>query len=580
MSLLNSCGRIDYIRSLCQVSINACSLLMADPVLKPVERIPVFRNSFPRLLSHGVSEQHNKQVLDGIGFLAGSDARSFNYLKVGFLISFCLFSLAANAQSVFQVADFGAIADGKTLNSTAIQKAIDKAAKDGGTVVFSKGVYLSGSIVLKSNVELHLEKGAVLLGSTNPLDYHGLNRWKALVLADGQNNIAISGKGTIDGQGLQVALNADSLYHSGILKDPNYNIRRQRVSEYERPQIIEMVSCKNVSVTGVHIRNSSCWVQTYDLCENLVIGGIHVYSDVFWNNDGIDVSDCRNVKIINCMVNSADDGICLKSHSPGHCNDSIYIANCTVRSSASAIKFGTASFGGFRNIKIENIKIFDTFRSAIALESVDGGILENIEISDIIAKNTGNALFIRLGHRNQDGQVGKLRNIHIRNLTVEVPADRPDKDYIMRGPSLPFFHNTIPASITGIPDAYVENVMIENMKIIYPGNANKGYAFLPLYRLDEVPEQIAEYPEFSTFGELPAWGLYVRHTKALTLKNISLSLKKPDFRPAYVFDDVENLNVENPLIKKNGPHKQIILKNVRNENIDHKGIIYGIEAIE
>lgn len=505
----------------------------------------------------------------------------FIYRKVSFLISFWLLSMAVNAQSIFPVADFGAIADGKTLNSTAIQKAIDKAtANGGGTVVFAKGIYLSGSIVLKSNVELHLEKGAVLLGSTNPLDYRGLNRWKALILADGQNNIAISGEGTIDGQGLQVALNADSLYHFGILKDSNYNVRRKRVSEYERPQVIEMVKCKKVSVTGVNIRNSSCWVQTYDLCENLVIDGINVHSDVFWNNDGIDISDCRNVKIINCVVNSADDGICLKSHSPGHCNDSIYIANCTVRSSASAIKFGTSSHGGFRNVKIEKIKIYDTFRSAIALESVDGGVLENIEISDIIAKNTGNALFIRLGHRNQDGQVGKLRNIHIRNLMVEVPADRPDKDYIMQGPALPFFHNTIPASITGIPGAYVENVVIENMQITYPGNAHKGYACLPLYRLDEVPEQIAEYPEFSTFGELPAWGLYVRHTKGLILKNISLSLKKPDFRAAYVFNDVENLNIENPQLTKNGNHKQIILKSAKNTNIDPKGIALGVETIK
>jgi hypothetical protein len=280
------------------------------------------------------------------------------------------------------------------------------------------------------------------------------------------------------------------------------------------------------------------------------------------------------------VVNSADDGICLKSHSPGHCNDSIYIANCTIRSSASAIKFGTASYGGFRNIKIENIKIFDTYRSAIALESVDGGTLENIEISDIIAKNTGNALFIRLGHRNQDGPVGKLRNIHIRNLKVEVPAGTPDKDYILRGPALPFFHNTIPASITGIPDAQVENVVIENMQITYPGNAQKGYACLPLYRLNGVPEQIAEYPEFSTFGELPAWGLYVRHTKGITLKNISLSLKKPDFRPAYVFDDVENLNIENPSLKMNGNHKQIILKDVRNRNVDQKAIFHGIEVIK
>lgn len=502
-------------------------------------------------------------------------------MKASFLILFCLFSLMINAKSVVWVTDFGAIADGKTLNSAAIQKAIDKvAANGGGTVGFAKGAYLSGSIVLKSNVGLHLGKGAVLLGSTNPLDYNGLNRWKALILADGQNNIAISGEGTINGQGLQVALNADSLYHFGILKDPNYNVRRKRVSEYERPQIIEFVNCKNVSVTGVNIRNSSCWVQTYDLCENLVIDGINVYSDAFWNNDGIDISDCRNVKVINCVVNSADDGICLKSHSPAHCNDSIYIANCTVRSSASAIKFGTASFGGFRNIKIENIKIHDTFRSAIALESVDGGILENIDISDIVAKNTGNALFIRLGHRNQDGQVGKLRNIRIRNVMVEVPADRPDKDYILKGPALPFFHNTIPASITGIPNARVENVLIENVQITYPGNANKGYAYLPLYRLNDIPEQIAEYPEFSTFGELPAWGLYVRHAKGMTLRNISLSLKMPDFRAAYVFDEVENLTIENPQLNQNGNHKQIILKSARNTNIDPKGIALGVETIK
>jgi len=258
-----------------------------------------------------------------------------------------------------------------------------------------------------------------------------------------------------------------------------------------------MVNCKNVSITDENIRNSSGWVQTYDLCQNLVIDGINVYSDAFWNNDGI---DCHNVQITNCMVNSGDDGICLKSHSPDHFNDSIYIANCTIRSSASAIKFGTASLGGFKNVKIENIKIYDTFRSAIALESVDGGILENIDISGIVAKNTGNALFIRLGYRNREGVVGKIRNVRIRNIKVEVPKERPDKDYILQGPALPFFHNTIPASITGIPGYAVENVVIENMEIIYPGNANKGYAYLPIDRLADVPEQLTEYPEFSTFS--------------------------------------------------------------------------------
>ena len=502
-------------------------------------------------------------------------------IGVNVLSMFCLLSFATETRTFYKLTDFGAKADSVTLNSSAIQKAIDTAnANGGGIVLVPKGVYLSGSIELKSNVSIHLEKGATLLGSTNPLDYHGLNRWKALILADGQTNIGISGEGIIDGQGLQLALNADSLYHLGILKDPNYSVRRKRVSEYQRPQIIEMVNCKNVSITGVHIRNASCWVQTYDLCQNLLIDGINVYSDAFWNNDGIDISDCRNVQITNCMVNSADDGICLKSHSPAHFNDSIYIANCTVRSSASAIKFGTASWGGFKNIKIENITIYDTYRSAIALESVDGGTLENIEISGIFATNTGNALFIRLGHRNQDGKPGALRNVKILNIKIEVPKDRPDNDYILKGPALAFFHNPFPASITGIPGAEVENVVIEDMEIIYPGGAHKGYAYLPLNRLNDVPEQITDYPEFSTFGELPAWGLYVRHVNGLTMKNVRMTLKDSDFRPAYVFDDVSNLKLENPTITGQGKHPQIILKDAQINKIDEKWSAYGVKTFE
>jgi len=162
-----------------------------------------------------------------------------NLFGTCFFVSICLLSFGTETNKVYRVTDFGAKPDGKTLNSIAIQKAIDAAnTNGGGTVFFSQGVYLSGSIELKSNVSLHLEKGATLLGSTDPLDYHGLNRWRALILADGQNNIGISGEGTIDGQGFHLALNADSLYHAGILEDPNYNIRRKRVSEYKRPQII------------------------------------------------------------------------------------------------------------------------------------------------------------------------------------------------------------------------------------------------------------------------------------------------------------------------------------------------------
>lgn len=493
--------------------------------------------------------------------------------------SFVLFGM--NGQKTYRITDYDVKLDGKSLNTLTIQKVIDKAnTEGGGTIIFPKGTYLTGSIVLKSNVYLHLEKGATLLGSGNRLDYRGLNRWLALILADGQNNIGISGEGTIDGQGLKLALHTDSLYHAGLIEDPNYSERLSRPCELQRPQIIEMVHCKNVSITGVRIQHAACWVQTYEFCQNLLIDHINVYSDAYWNNDGIDISDCKNVRITNCVVNSADDGICLKSHSADHFNDSIYIANCTVRSSASAIKFGTASNGGFKNVKIEHIKVYDTFRSAIAIESVDGGTLENIDISNIEAKNTGNAIFIRLGKRNKSGNVSTLSNVKIRNVKVEIAPDRPDEGYIMKGPALPFFHNPFPSSITGIPEAHIKNVSIENLEIIVPGNAHKGYAYLPLNRLADVPEKISNYPEFSMFGELPAWGFYVRHVDGLSLKNIKLTLKDEDFRPAFVFDSVTDLKMENTLLKGYGNQPQIILKDVSEVDIDKEVTDYGVKTVK
>src|SRR5688500_6203271 len=227
-----------------------------------------------------------------------------------------------------------------------------------------------------------------------------------------------------------------------------YNFVGMRPLHYIRPQLIEFVNCKNINIRIVTLKNAACWVQTYDQWVNVIMDSVTVDSDAYWNNDGIDIQDCKNVRITNCYVNAADDGICLKSQSKDYFCDSIYIANCTVRSSASAIKFGTVSHGGFRNVTIENIKVYDTYRSAIAIECVDGGILENIFIDRVDALNTGNAIFIRLGRRNKTGNPGMIRNVTIKNIKVEVAFERPDYAYEMRGPALSFFHNTFPASIT------------------------------------------------------------------------------------------------------------------------------------
>ena len=319
----------------------------------------------------------------------------------------------------FNILDFGAVPDGKTLNTRSIQAAIDAAFEQGGgRVVVPEGKFLTGSIIIRSGITLYLHRDAVILGSTDPSLYSKTVRWKALILASDASDIAITGKGEIDGQGRELALHIDSLFYAGQIDSMHYNFVEMRPKFYLRPQLIEFVNCRNIEIRNITLRDAACWVQTYDLCENIIIDSVTVESDAYWNNDGLDISDCRNVSVTNCNINSADDGICLKSHSENHSCDSIYIANCTVRSSASAVKFGTRSHGGFTNVRIENIRVYDTFRSAIAIECVDGGILENVLVENINAVNTGNAIFIRLGRRNEAGEVGKLRNVVIRDIKV------------------------------------------------------------------------------------------------------------------------------------------------------------------
>lgn len=488
------------------------------------------------------------------------------FIRIGLVITSLIFTRSLSFAADFNVVSYGARPDGKTLCTSAIQKAIDDAhTLGGGRVVFPNGKYLSGSIVLKSNVELHLTKHATLLGSTNPDDYIQITRWKGLVMANNAENISLSGKGTIDGQGLTLALNIDSLFYVGQIDSSDYKLNEKRPKVTIRPQVIEFVNCQHVSVFDVTLKNSSSWVQSYYLCNWVEIDNITVDSDVYWNNDGIDIIDCRHVRLTNSFFNASDDGICLKSYlaetGKPFC-DSIYIADCIVRSSASGVKFGTASFGGFRNIVVERIKVYDTYRSAIALESYMEGTLENVLIQDIKVVNTGNAIFIRRGRSPKNGVPGVLRNVTIRNVNAKIAYDKPDKDYTIVGPAVSKPTNILPSIIVGIPGLPVENVVIENVKIKYPGKGNKGLAYMPLHRISDVPEHETRYPEFTIFGELPAWGFYVRHVDGLVLKNIKLKIKSSDYRTAIVFDDVSGLvlkdytvtgdsnNKENVFIKK------------------------------
>lgn len=473
--------------------------------------------------------------------------------KQNLLFLLIMFSISLSEQAKdYNASVFGVKSNGTTLNTNSIQKGIDYiSASGGGSLVFYVGRYLTGTIYLKSNVIIRLEEGAILVGSLNPLDYQENFNWTALIFALNQENIGITGKGVIDGQGSQVANNLVDLIHKGVISDP---LRYDRPRETIRPQNIYFRGCRNVTIKGILMKDPGSWNQQYDQCRNVIIDGINVDSKSYWNNDGIDIVDCDSVRVTNSYFDSADDGICLKSHSPDFVCQNVYVHNNTIRTSANGIKFGTASYGGFRNIKIINNLVFDTYRSAITFAAVDGGFVENVIVDSLRSINTGNVIFLRIGER-REGKKGRMTNISISNVYAEVPSTKPDAGYNYEGPVEDLPRNISPSSIVGMPDAMIENVNLKNIEIIYPGGGNPLYAKIGLNELDKVPELASGYPEFSMFKELPAWGFYLRHAKGITFEHVTLSCAKKDYRTAFVMDDVHEVKITGLKVTEPGTNK-------------------------
>ena len=447
---------------------------------------------------------------------------------------------------------FGVRSNGTTLNTSSIQKGIDYISENGGgRLVFYVGRYLTGTIYLKSNVTIQLEEGAILVGSVNPFDYEMNYNWTALIFALDQQNIGITGKGVIDGQGFEVAYNLVDMIHKGIVNDP---LKYDRPRETIRPQNIYFRGCRNIVIKDIMLKDPGSWNQQYDQCRNLVIDNIAVDSKSYWNNDGVDIVDCDSVVVSNSYFDAADDGICLKSHSADFICQNVFVYNNTVRTSANGIKFGTVGRGGFRNIRIVKNLVFDTYRSALTFAAVDGGIVENIVVDSLRSINTGNVIFLRIGERSGNRK-GRMNNVRISNIYAEVPATKPDAGYNYEGPVEDLPRNISPSSIVGMPDAMIENISLKNIEIHYPGGGNPNYARVGLDELDKVPELAANYPEFSMFKELPAWGFYIRHAKDITFENVRLICEKEDYRTAVVLDDVHKaffrgLQVSEPGDKK------------------------------
>jgi hypothetical protein len=477
-----------------------------------------------------------------------------------------LFTLHVSAKD-YLVTDFGAKADGITVNTRTIQSAIDYISKNGGgRLVFQAGNYVTGSVYIKSNVTLHLEYGATILGSYNPFDYvkDSIINWTSMIFSVRQKNIGITGKGTINGRGFIVANNMLSYIQRGLYKD---DLKLDRPRETNRPQNIYIRECENIKITDITLRDPASWNETYDQCKNLYVDGIYVDSKSYWNNDGIDIIDCDGVVLKNSYFDAADDVLCFKSHSKDHICQNVVVENCVGRSSANGLKFGTVSRGGFKNFKIKNITIFDTFRSAITFAAVDGGEIENIEVDGLRSINTGNVIFLRIGERWSKGKQPYMKDITIKNVYAEVPFGKPDVGYNYEGPIEDNPRNISPASIVGLPQYKIQNVTLENIEIVYPGAGNPLYAYRGTSgaELDSIPEMAERYPEFSQWKELPAWGFYVRHAEGIHFKNVRMTAEKKDYRPSIVFDDVNGgsfIDVEFVEPESDGK-KQIIKHNTK-----------------
>ena len=465
------------------------------------------------------------------------------YLLTFFLVLLTVFAQAQEPKPTYNASKFGIRSDGVTMNTRSIQFAIDWIAEQGGgTLRFWVGRYLTGSIHMKSNVTIELMEGAVLVGSTNPFDYDRLNATNdhGLILAEGVENIRLIGVynsgGVIEGQGRELGNNCTDLVHKGLMKD---KLSNDRVGEGFRPRLLIFRECKNV--------------------ENVKVNNIRIQSTAFWNNDGIDIVDCDGFLLTNSYIDASDDAICLKSHSAKKLCQNVEVRHCTARSSASGIKFGTMGAGGFKNVKIIDNVVYDTYRSAITIQSVDGGICEDILVDSLYATNVGNAIYLNVGARRDKQSF--MDGITIRNLYCEVAATKPDAGYEYEGPIEDLPRNISPCGIIGLKDSKIKNVTLENIEIVFPGGGDPHYAHVGLDELDKVPEMPKAYPEFSQHMELPAWGFFVRHVDGLTMHNIKLTALKKDYRTAIVLDDVSNQKIEELLVTEpEGEKKDKVLE--------------------
>jgi polygalacturonase len=471
---------------------------------------------------------------------------------------------AARDATVFSVRDFGAKGDGQTIDTPAVNRAIEAAARaGGGTVVFPAGAYACFSIHLASNVDLHLERGATILAAEGAQydaaepnapweayqDY-GHNHWhNSLIWGEGLHDVSITGAGLIYGKGLSRGWGVGPK-----AEDPGVGNKA-----------IALKNCRSVLLRDFSILQGGHFGILATGVDNLTLDNLVIDT----NRDGMDIDCCRNVRVSNCTVNSPwDDGICLKSsYGLGYARatENVTISNCYLAGywvlgsvidgtwkkfgpgdhvyGTGRIKFGTESNGGFINIAITNC-VFEGCQG-LALETVDGAHLEDVSITNITMRDIiTSPIFLRLGSRlrgpKETTNVGTLRRVQISNIVCW----NTEAKYC--------------SVLSGIPGSAIEDVSIHDVLIVSKGGGTAEQAAIQL------AEDESKYPEPSMFGATPAHGFYVRHLKGLAMSNIQLRTESPDARPAIILDDVDGARFFNVQAQTSGAAPVLSLRQVEN----------------
>jgi polygalacturonase len=537
----------------------------------------------------------------------------------------------------YNVRAFGATGDGKTLDTDSINRAIEAAAAaGGGTVQFPAGTYLSFSIRLKSHITLHLDQGCVIVAATAAPGYGSYdaaepNDWgdksqfqdfghshyhNSLIWGDGLEDIAITGPGMIFGKGLPRA-NGGMGRRANSQAGPNGTLSQSEAAAIPAEKLaaaatapvagvtsnrggnksIGLVNCRRVTLRDFKILQGGWFALLAAGVDDFTIDNVRIDT----NRDGMDIDACQNVRLSNCSVNAInDDAIVFKSsyalgrfrdceniavtgcevtgYDPGSVFDGTYRheqAKAVDRDGPTGrIKFGTESSGGLRNVVIANC-VFDRSRG-LALESVDGGTIENVTVTNIAMRNLCNAaIFLRLGNRARSPAgtpVGVIRGVTISHVV----ATDVDARY--------------PVIIAGIPGHPVEDVSLSDIRVMSRGGltiddvAKQPAALVNTFFLRgpglagprepfSPPEQEKAYPEPSMFGLLPAYGIYVRHASGVSFRDISLGFAKDDSRPAIVLDDVAGATFEHVNAERAGGAALFVLRKVANFSVgDSSGV--------